>query len=218
MANFINSNLIPPAINDERNRALVGVFGEELADFDRHDLLIQDAQTVHAALLPEMTIARAMTDFVTPGMREDLLRNLLDRSEEIHALSGTLPGIRRALAAIGLTVTWTQWFEEEPKGPHDTHKAKVFFEQSLADGYEIGDEWHRQAVLKLIDATKRWSQDTAISFGVQASATNHVGVIASTGGRYVAALPAEEPEPIPSKQFIAVTSSVGGTYQASLEV
>jgi phage tail P2-like protein len=179
---FIDDQLITPAINDERSRALVSIMGQELAEFDYADLVIQDPLTVDAKLLPEMIVARAMTDFVTPGLNENLLRNLLSNAYDIHALSGTMPGIRRALASLGVTAEWVQWFQEDPKAPHDTHKATIFFETSIADGYVAGDSFHRKAVIKLINASKRFSQEIAYTFGVRTKGAMRMGVTTRAGG------------------------------------
>lgn len=164
---FIPSSIIPPGINDERSRALVSAYSQELEQVELSDLLVNDAMTVDARLLPAMTVARTMTDFTFLDMREDHLRRLLDDYREIHANSGYIKGVRRALAAFNVTVSWTQWFHEEPKAEPNTHKVVAFVNENLFAG-ETGllDAKTQAAILNVIDLTKRWSQDISFSLGV----------------------------------------------------
>lgn len=177
---FIPPELVPPGVNDARGRAFAAAFGELLARFSTSSLLVQDAWTAPASLLPAMTLEAGMGEFVSPGMREAHVRALIAAAPDIHAMTGTIAGVRRALAAVGIRMQWTQWFEEEPPAPHDTHKVFLFADDVLVSGEEMFSRANQAAARRLIDATKRWSQDVAISYGVRAGGALHVGALART--------------------------------------
>ena len=159
--------LIPPGVNDARSRAFVRALGDTLATFRTGALLVQDPLTVDARLLPGMTIERGMSEFVSPGLREVHVRNLLAAAPELHALAGTVAGARRALSAIGVTVEWTQWFQAAPKRHHDTHVVVAFINDHLIDGETaLLSAATQGAVLRLIEATQRWSQDIDFKLGL----------------------------------------------------
>jgi len=173
--------LIPPGVNDARSRAFVRALGDVLGTFRTSALLVQDPLTVDARLLPAMTVELAMTEFVWPGLREVHLRNLLAAAPEIHALTGTVAGARSALAAIGVTVDWTQWYQADPKLYHDTHIVVAYINDHLIEGQPaLLTAETQQAVLRLIEATQRWSQDITFKLGVGfRSAAAPVGILQS---------------------------------------
>lgn len=174
---FIPPELVPRGVNDARGRAFAAAFGEILSRFSTASLLVQDAWTVPASLLPAMTLETGMSEFVSPGMREEHVRALVAAAPEIHAMTGTIAGVRRALAAVGIQMQWTQWFEEEPPGHHDTHKVFLFADEVLVSGEEMFSYANQAAARRLIDATKRWSQDVAVSYGVRAGGAFYVGAL-----------------------------------------
>lgn len=184
MADFIPPTLIPPGVSDQRSRDFVKTLSAFLADFRPSALIIQDAWTAPAALLPIMVIEAGLSEFVSPGIREDLLRSLIDAAPEIHAMTGTIAGTRRALAAIGVETRWTQWWQETPKAPHDTHKIVLFLADTIIAGAAPLDLPNQQAAARVIDATKRWSQDIAVQYGMRGTARLYAGA-ASRRGRTV---------------------------------
>lgn len=165
MPDLIPHELIPPGVNDARSRAFASALDAALAGFSTSALLIQEPMTVPAFFLPAMTVEAGLSEFVSPGMREELVRELIAAAPDIHAMTGTIAGIRRALTAVGIEVEWTQWFETTPKGHHDTHKAFLIADDTLLEGEETFSAANRAAARRLIDATKRWSQDVAIFYG-----------------------------------------------------
>lgn len=197
---YIPSNLIPPGINDERSRALMSAFSEELEAIDNQALLIQDALTVDERLLPEMTVARAMSSFIMPNMRQELVRQLLDNAHEIHENSGYIHGTRFALDLLGVRIRWTQWHNETPPAYHDTHKVRVFLNSSLIEDVSPLDPENQQAIARLIEVTKRKSQDLDVFYGLDSRIKVYTGV-AHVKGRTVrinALSVSDETFPIPT--------------------
>lgn len=159
-SDFISPSLIPRGVNDERSRTMIKIASDQLDGFDNHDLLFVDAQKVDAQFLPAMAVARTMSDFILPGLSEQSVRNLLSDYRNIHAQSGYISGVRRALGAVGISVNWKQWWEMEPKGPHNTHNVTVQVNELVfADEPVILNERVQQLSLHFINLTSRWSQD-----------------------------------------------------------
>lgn len=184
MPDFIPPILVPPGVSDRRNRDFVAALSALLGEFRPADLVIQDASTVPAGLLPVMVVEAGLSEFVSPGMREDLLRALIADAPAIHALTGTIAGVRRALAAIGVTARWTQWFQEQPPAAHDTHKVVLFLADTVINGAAPLDLVNQRAAARIIDATKRWSQDVSVQYGMRGTARLYAGA-ASRRGQHI---------------------------------
>ena len=206
---FISSNIIPPGINDKRSRALIDAYSQELESISLDDLLVNDALTVDARLLPAMTVARSMSDFVYPNMREIHLRQLLNDYREIHANSGYIKGVKRALSALGVTVSWTQWFEETPKAQPNTHKVTAFIGENLFAGEASFLNAQTQiAVLGFINLTKRWSQDVDFNLGV--SLSSKMGTAGAVSGFAVAKKTVTAKRPNVFKSGLGLAGAVSG--------
>lgn len=181
MPDFIPPALVPPGVSDRRNHDFIATLSAFLAGFRPSAMVIQDAWTAPAALLPIMVIEAGLSDFVSPGMREPLLRALIDAAPEIHAMTGTIHGSVRALAAIGVETRWTQWWQETPKAHHNTHKVVLFLADTIIDGAAPLDLTNQRAAARIIDATKRWSQDIAVQYGMRGTAHVYAGASSRRG-------------------------------------
>jgi phage tail P2-like protein len=181
---LIPESLGSPGVNDQRSRAFSNALSEGLAEFQPSVLVIQDPLTVPSSLLPIMVVEAGMTDFVSLNMREDLIRALIDAAPDIHAMTGTVAGVRRALNAIGISARWTQWWQEKPKAHHNTHKVVLFLTDTVINGHAPLDLPNQVAAARVIAATKRWSQDIAVQYGMRGEATVYAGA-ASRRGRTV---------------------------------
>ncbi|WP_137132756.1 phage tail protein I [Rhizobium sp. FY34] len=181
MSDFISPLLVPPGISDQRDRDFVSALSAVLSRFQPSSLLIQDAFTAPTALLPVMVIERGLSDFVSADMREDLLRAMIDAAPEIHAMSGTVAGVRRALETLGISARWTQWYQQTPKAHHDTHKVVLFLNDTVINGHAPLDLPNQRAAARVIAATKRHSQDVAIQYGVRGDINLRPGAAARRG-------------------------------------
>ncbi|PYE87388.1 phage tail protein I [Phyllobacterium leguminum] len=181
---FIPLELVPPGVNDRRSRDFISALGALLADFRPSALMIQDPWTVQSSLLPIMIVEAGLSEFVSPNMREDLVRSLIAHAPEIHARTGTVRGVKLALEAIGVSARWTQWWEETPKAHHDTHRVVLFLSDTVIDGHAPLDLANQRAAARIIAATKRHSQDIAIQYGLRGLSNVYAGA-ASRRGRTV---------------------------------
>lgn len=167
MSEMIPATLIPPGVNDRRSRDFVAALSAVLEDFQPSALLVQDPMTVDARMLPIMTVELGVSEFISPGLLERHVRALLAAAPDIHAMTGLIAGVRRALGAIGVTVDWVQWWQQDPPGHHDTHVVTAYVNEHLfADQPALLTEEVQHAVLRLIGATQRWSQDIEFRVGV----------------------------------------------------
>ena len=178
---FIPLDLVPRGVNDTRSRDFANALSTVLADFQPSTLMIQDAWTVPASLLPIMVVEAGLSEFVSPNMRENLLRSLIAHAPEIHAKTGTVHGVKLALEAIGVSARWTQWWQAEPKAHHNTHKVVLFLSDTVIDGHAPLDLANQRAAARIIDAAKRWSQDIDVQYGMRGAADLYVGSALRTG-------------------------------------
>ncbi len=191
---FIPASLVPPGINDQRGRDFAAALGDVLSAFSTSALLIQNPLTVDARLLPILTVELGMTEFMTAGLKEIHVRELLARAPEIHAWTGTVFGTRRALGALGITVDWTQWWQKEPKGQHDTHTVIAYVNDNIIDGdTNLFSAATQYAIRRVIEATQRWSQEIEFLLGARlpvsigaAAAVRHAVCVYPTANAAVA--------------------------------
>lgn len=174
---FIPPVLIAPGVNDARSRAFIGSFSALLSEFTTAALIVQDAWSAPTALLPAMTIEAGLSELVSPGMREDYLRALIDDAPAIHAMTGSVAGTKRALAALGITARWTQWWQAEPKAHHNTHKVVLYFSDTVIDGEQPMAIPNQRAAARVIAATKRESQDIVVQYGIRAGTRVRIGAV-----------------------------------------
>ncbi len=210
VANTIHPALLPDAIRDERGEAIRKTLSMQLATIDVNAHLLTDPYTVDTSLLPFLVIERSLDEYIFTGIREEHLRRLIDFAPEIHAEKGTIAGVRKALDAFNLQMTWTQWFEETPKALHDTHKVQVFFDETLVDGSALDDASDQFAVKRIIDATKRWSQTVYVTFGYRLKQNIFMGAIAHVGGIIHHKNAPPEDQSIQSPTFMATNLRVSG--------
>lgn len=161
--------LIPPGINDERSRAMLGLFKAMAEDFDFAKLLMRNAGEIPDDALPLAVHDFSLEEFFPPdGLPVEATRKLIDRAWDLHEWQGTDRGVTLGLALLGIRPQITHWFEQEPPGHHDTHDIKVYVGQHLYEGApSILNDQTQRAALQMIDATKRWSQDTSFALGAR---------------------------------------------------
>ena len=209
--------LIPPGIQDERSRAILDAFIHGANQFDFSKLLMRNSAEIPDDMLSLAIHDFSLSEFIGPdGIPVDAARRLIDQAWTLHEKQGTDEGMKLGQSLLGTTMTITHWWQENPEAAHDTQKVTVWFEGLLVDGGTIADAKHQKMVLQLIDVTKRWSQDTAVSFGVRSNVSLYMGAIGMHGARYTAALPADDLEADPVSVYVAAFGLAGGFYQASL--
>ena len=169
MGRRFEDRLIPPGIHDARVRTLWGAFDAALAgvEFSPRTLCMRTSAEMTTEMLPLAVWELSLEEFMPEeGLPEHVVRRLIDRAYELHALKGTDEGVKLGLKLLtGLTPDIVHWWQTSPRGHHDTHTITVWVGEAVyGDGIILSEKVQR-AALKIINATKRWSQDTDFRLG-----------------------------------------------------
>lgn len=192
--------LIPPGINDERSRAILGAFKAMAAEFDFSDLLMRKAHEMPTEALPLAVYERSLKEFIAPGgSPEFAVRNLIDKAFVLHEVQGTDEGVKNGLAAFGVNGDVKQWHNFSPaKKPH-THYITIDISKDIFDKPEFFSEESNQQIWRVIDATKRWSQKSFVEFALAAKSPLYHGAYLSSE---IDILIEETPPPVPLPEAI----------------
>jgi phage tail P2-like protein len=178
----VPASLVPPSVADARGRAFGGVIETAADTWDFGRVLHERLALVDPSVLPALIRECSIEEFVEPGLPDAAIRALLAASFELHALKGSIAGVRRGLDLIGVDViAWQQWFERQPIGAPGTHVMTVRLRDPVfeADGRAITVRAIR-AVHRMVDGMKRWSQDVMVRFDAAATTALYVGAAVST--------------------------------------
>jgi len=177
MTERVEASLVPPSVADERGKAFGAIMAEAIADPDFKSLLFERIDDVNAAVLPFLIREFSIEEFVDPEMSEAVIRRLLKGAFELHARKGFIDAVRTGLGFLGVRVkSWTQWFEAVPPAAPGTHVAHLSVDEVVfeAEGNAITARLQR-AIGRMIDGTKRYSQDVTIRFAAEAETSLFVG-------------------------------------------
>lgn len=166
MADRVDTRIIPPSIHDERSRAFGEAIRQALADPDFKRLLFEWLDNVDPRLFPFLIREFGLQHFVDPGMTEAVIRRLLKGSFELHRKMGFITGVRTGLDMLGISITsWSQWFQQTPKGAAGTHIATVSVDDEvfIDEGRAITARLQR-AIGRMVARMQRKSQFIAIRF------------------------------------------------------
>ena len=169
MGRRFDDRLIPPGINDARVRYLWGAFDTALADIELSPgtLCMRTSAEMTTEMLPLAVWELSLEEFMPEeGLPEHVVRRLIDRAYELHAWKGTDEGVKLGLKLLtGLQPDIVHWWQKTPRGQHDTHTITAWVGEAVYGDGIILSEKVRRAALKIIEATKRWSQDTDFRLG-----------------------------------------------------
>ncbi len=166
---LIPLSLVPPGVDDDRQRALVQAFGEVLAELDLSKLSVVDPMTVDAKHLPYLIRSFAAQEFIDPNFPEHVQRRILARIWQLKSLMGYTGGVRLGLELLGMQMGITQWYEKQPMGPPNTHEITFLVGEALFDENAVLGPRTLSAARRMIDVTKRWSQESSVRVGVNLS-------------------------------------------------
>lgn len=163
---IVPTQLIPPGVYDERQVALVGAMDAHFQSIDISKFIMVDAWKVDAELLPALAVETSVQKYLTPDMPEKVVRGLIANSYDLHAKEGYVEGVKLGLSLLGAKVKWVQWHQLTPMGAPNTHTVTVYVNEQIFDDEPVLlNERVQRAALKIIDATKRWSQETNFQIG-----------------------------------------------------
>ncbi|AEV36799.1 hypothetical protein PSE_2289 [Pseudovibrio sp. FO-BEG1] len=170
--------LISSSINEQRSRAFLDAFEAMAAEFDFSVLMQRDSSEISTEALPLAIHDRSLEKFIgEDGLPEEAVRRLIDQVWELHEEKGTDDGVALGLSLIGIRPHFEHWWQQEPEGPHDTHNLTVYANEHLfEDEAVLLNEKVQRAALTMVDATKRWSQDTNFELGAEFESTLNLGI------------------------------------------
>lgn len=167
--------ITPPQVLDERGRGLLRSLDQIIGDQPIADFYVKAADTCPAEALPALIAEYSMEEFVDPSWPEIVQRRVLKNAWLLQTLEGRDIGVKLGLSLLGLNAVIEQWWQISPKGPPNTHT--VYFdidEQVFADTRQSFEQRELRAAKRMIEATKRWSQDSKIVLVVKAAGVGHV--------------------------------------------
>jgi phage tail P2-like protein len=168
---LIPRELVAPGVRDERHEAFAQLFGEALAEIAVGDTVMSDPLTVDARWLPHLIEEFGAHDFIEPGLPEKVVRRILANIWRLKALHGYDAGVKLGLSLLGMTAEIEHWWQVEPKRAAGTHDLTFFIgEQLFENDAALFGAAEKRAALRMIDATKRWSQETTVYVGARISA------------------------------------------------
>ncbi len=216
MGRRFTDRLIPPGINDARVRYLWGAFDAALAgiELSPHTLLMRTSAEMTVEMLPLAVWELSLDEFMPEeGLPEHVVRRLIDRAYELHALKGTDEGVKLGLKLLtGLRPDIVHWWQKSPRGHHDTHTITVWVGEAVYGDGVILSEKVQRAALAIIDAAKRWSQDTDFRLG--AGWSSHTGLACATAAAAVARRSVEAGRNTEQRDALAVADAAAAMQAA----
>lgn len=187
--------LIPPGINDERTRAVLAAFEAMANEFDFRALLMRNSSEIPDEALPLAIHDFSLEEFIpADGLPPRVIGRLIDRAWELHEAQGTDGGVQLGLSLLGIVPEILHWWQQKPQGHHDTHRLTVFVNELLFEGEDaILGRKTQTAAHTMVDATKRWSQDTDFRTGIRQSDDLGVANAATGSSVQIAQLSADVP-------------------------
>lgn len=182
MVERVDPRILPPSIHDERSRAFGEAIRQALADPNFKQLLFERLDEVDPRLFPFLIREFGLQNFVEPGMTDAVIRRLLKGSFELHRKMGFITGVRAGLDMLGISITsWSQWFQQTPKGAAGTHIATVSVDDEvfIDEGRAITARLQR-AIGRMVGRMQRKSQFIAVRFTAESDVPAFVGMATTT--------------------------------------
>jgi len=169
--------ITPPQVMDARGKAVIRALDRVIGDRPISEFYVRAAETCPAAALPALIAEYSMEEFIAPGLPEIVQRQILKNAWILQSLEGYDVGVKLGLSLLGMTATIIHWHETSPKGPVNTHTVYFDLEGELFedDGPIVGER-SLKAAERMINATKRFSQDTRIVVRARAPGTLYAGL------------------------------------------
>lgn len=160
--------LLPPGIRDDRQKALVRVLGDALAEIDIASLVMSDPMTVDVKLLPFMIREFSAHDFIQADYPEHVQRRILKNIWNLKSLAGYDAGVKLGLKMLGMTGVIEHWHQLEPKGLVNTQTITFYIGEQIFKGEQtVLNDRVQIAARHMIKITKRQSQETEMRIGAR---------------------------------------------------
>lgn len=129
--------------------------------------------TCPAELLPFLAWAFSV-DVWEADWPEATKRAVIAESFAVHRIKGTRLAVEKALAAMGITVTLTEWFEQQPTTKPGTFRARMHLNDNRAVADQLSGAFYQQihhAIQSAKNLRSHYDFDLSAQFG-----PNRIGV------------------------------------------
>lgn len=147
-----------PAHFSELEHALDRVGGERLASFSAPVEQLWNAWTCPAEYLPVLAWSLSV-DIWNTDWPENIKRQVIHQTPELHRIKGTDAAILKALEAVDIVANYKSWYQQSPEGKRGTFEVLAYTEQNVDEsgGTRLTHENIKEAE-RLISIVKRGSQ------------------------------------------------------------
>lgn len=173
--------ITPPQVRDARGAAYLEALNEIFGDQPITAFQVKEADTCPVEALPALIAEYSMQEFIDPELPEAVQRRILKNAWMLQSLEGYDAGVKLGLSLLGMTAVIEQWYQQQPMAAPNTHRLTIMIDDVIDPG-SVGyfSPEQTRATLRMVEATKRWSQDSQIRIGVPARPEFYAGVYALT--------------------------------------
>lgn len=163
---LVPAHLVSPGVKDQRQAAFAEIFGQALEAINLAVLTDVDPMTCDARLLPYLVREFAAQAFIAPEWPEHVQRRILKNIWSLKSLHGFDAGVKLGLSLLGMNAVIEHWHQANPRRAPNTHDITFYIgEQLFPNDQTFFGQREKEAALRMIDATKRWSQETTVYVG-----------------------------------------------------
>jgi phage tail P2-like protein len=160
--------ITPPQVTDARGRAVVRALDNIIGDQPISTFYVRDAETCPASALPALIAEKSMEEYIDPSLPEHVQRRILKNAWILQSLKGYDSGVKMGLDLLGMTMQIEHWWQVDPKREPNTHRLIYYIGEDLFPGEPSHlNQRSTKAALRMIDATKRWSQESELFVGAR---------------------------------------------------
>lgn len=110
-------------------------------------------------------------DVWDPDWSESIKRQVIAAAPELHRIKGTPKAVKRALTALNLDYSYSEWHEQQPQGSPGTFKIDVWVsDQGI-------DEHFSNTVTQQIDSNKRATSHYLLSLNLLSKGKTYKGSV-----------------------------------------
>lgn len=176
--------ITPPQVHDARGRAMLRVLDSFFADQPLLGFHIKDPATCPAEMLPALIAEYSMEEFIEEGFPEDVVRRILKNAWLLKRFKGYDKGVRLGLELLGMEADIEHWHQMVPMGTPNTHRIHILLDAPVfPESTSVFDDREVQAVSSMVEACKRFSQESEINFGLARRARTFCGAGSRVSGQ-----------------------------------
>lgn len=128
---------------------------------------LYNPETCPAELLPFLAWAFSV-DVWEADWPDATKRRVIAESFAVHRIKGTRLAVEKALAAMGITVTLTEWFEQQPAAQPGTFRARLHLNDNRAVADQLSGAFYQQihhAIQSAKNLRSHYTFDLSADFG-----------------------------------------------------